>query len=320
LKALVTGLTGFIGRYLAENLVAKGHDVVGTTFLADGEPPMSGNGWGITTKPMDIRDKPMVERLVASTNPDVVYHLAGQAYVIPSYKNPEVTFGTNVLGTVNLLDAIKRYCPDCAVAVACSGAEYGTPKVLPIPEDHALLPLTPYGISKAAQDMVSYQYYANFGLRTYRLRLFGTTGPGKMGDVSNDFASQIALAETNGHPSMKVGNLSSSRDISDVRDVVEAMQIAVDRGEPGEAYNIGRGSAISVRTLLEKLLAMSETKIEVIVDNDRMRPSDEPLTYADTSKIRKLGWTPQISVEKTLTDLLEFWRTNSQPINSMAVA
>ncbi len=320
MKALVTGMTGFIGRYLAEILVEEGHDVVGTTFLPNGEPPLRIGDTIVETKPMDIRDRPMVEGVVASVDPDVVYHLAGQAYVKPSYKEPKVTYDTNVLGTINLLDAIRRFCPDSAVAMACSGAEYGTPKILPIPEEHALLPLTPYGVSKAAQDMVSFQYHENFGLKTYRLRLFGTTGPGKIGDVANDFASQVALAEVSGHPRMKVGNLSSSRDISDVRDVVKGMQIAVDRGEPGEAYNIGRGSAIGVKILLEKLLSLSIAKIEVVVDKNLIRPSDEPLTYADISKMQKLGWAPKISVEKTLSDLLDFWRTNSQPINSMAVA
>ncbi len=313
-------MTGFIGRYLAESLVEQGHDVTGTMFPPIDNPLSSRVKRNIATKLIDIRDGPMVNGLVESTRPEIVYHLAGQAYVIPSYQNAELTFNVNVVGTIHVLEAIRRYSPDASVAVASSGAAYGLPKSLPIQEDHSLEPLSPYGVSKAAQDMLSFQYHANFGLKTYRLRLFATTGPGKLGDAPNDFASQIASAESNGPTLVRVGNLSTSRDISDVRDVVQAMQTVVERGDPGEAYNVGRGVPIAIRDILDKLLALSTAKIEIENDMGRMRPSDEPTLYPDIAKIRKLGWTPRITIDQTLAELLEYWRSNPQPIISMAEA
>jgi GDP-4-dehydro-6-deoxy-D-mannose reductase len=312
LKILITGMTGFIGRYLAEALAARGHDVTGTTFPSMKVNPLPVSQTEIHTKSIDIRDRPMVDGLVASVCPDVVYHLAGQAYVLRSYEETELTFDVNVMGTIHLLDAVRRYCPEASVGVACSGAEYGVPRSLPIREDHPLEPLSPYGVSKATQDMVAYQYHANYGIRTHRLRLFGTTGPGKLGDAPNDFASQIASAETNGHGFVNVGNLSTSRDISDVRDTVRAMQTVLESGKPGEAYNIGRGTPVSIKTILDKLLSLSTAKIDVVVQKDRLRPSDEPALFPDISKIQKLGWTPEIPLDQTLADLLEFWRENSE--------
>jgi GDP-4-dehydro-6-deoxy-D-mannose reductase len=168
--------------------------------------------------------------------------------------------------------------------------------------------------------MVAFQYYANYGLRTYRMRLFGTTGPGKAGDAPNDFASQIARAEANGQGFVNVGNLSTSRDISDVRDTVRAMQTIIEFGKPGEAYNIGRGEPVSIKTILDKLLALSTATMEVVTESDRMRPSDEPILFPEISKIKKLGWTPKISLDQTLAELLDFWRSDSQRASLMAKA
>jgi GDP-4-dehydro-6-deoxy-D-mannose reductase len=320
LKILVTGMTGFIGRYLAEALVKQGHEVVGTAFLPHERVLSSPVLKDVRVVLVDVRDQPMVEGLVASVRPDVVYHLAGQAYVIPSYRDTKLTFDVNVLGTVHLLEAIKLICPQASVGVACSGAEYGWPKSLPIREDHPLEPLSPYGVSKAAQDMVACQYHANYGLRTYRMRLFSTTGAGKVGDAPNDFASQIAQAESNGHGFVKVGNIATSRDISNVRDTVRAMQTIVERGEPGEAYNIGRGAPVSIKGILDKLLALSTAAVEVVTEAERIRPSDEPTLYPDISRIQKLGWTPQISLDQTLAELLDFWRHDSEKLFAVATA
>ncbi len=320
MNILVTGMTGFIGRHLAEALIAQGHDVTGTAFPPAKTallPPALRN---VCTETIDVRDKPMVDGLVKSVCPDVVYHLAGQAYVMPSYQDTELTFDVNIMGTVHLLDAIRRHCPHASVGVACSGAEYGQPRSLPIREDHPLEPLSPYGVSKAAQDMVAFQYHANYGLRTYRMRLFGTTGPGKVGDAPNDFASQIALAERNGRGFVYVGNLSTSRDISDVQDTVRAMQTVVELGEPGEVYNIGRGAPVGIRTILDKLLALSTAKIEVVAEKDRMRPSDEPTLFPDISKVQRLGWTPQIPLDQTLGKLLDYWRRDLEVVSLTAGA
>ena len=313
-------MSGFIGRYLAELFVSQGHDVTGTKLPGDERRPLPPSLKDVPTELVDVRNRPMVEGLVESVRPDAVYHLAGQAYVIPSYEDADLTYNVNLLGTVHLLEAVRRYCSGASIGVACSGAAYGMPNSLPIREDHPLEPVSPYGVSKAAQDMLCFQYHANFALKIYRLRLFETTGPGKVGDAPNDFASQIARAESSDEPFVKVGNLSTSRDISDVRDVVQAMQTVVEKGEPGEAYNVGRGSPMGIKDVLDKLLALSTAKVTVVIDKYRMRPSDEPVLYADNSKIRKLGWEPHIPISQTLADLLDYWRGHSEPVVTVAEA
>ena len=308
-------MTGFIGRNLAASLLRDGHDIVGTG-LTEGEkaflPPELE---GIPALRLDMRDRPLVEALIKVTRPEAVYHLAGQAYVIPSFRDPVGTFETNVLGTVYLFEALRKHSPDAPVAIACSGAEYGWPRSLPIKEDHPLEPVSPYGASKAAQDILAFEYFKGHGLRTYRPRLFGTTGPGKVGDAPNDFASQIVGIELNeGRGVLYTGDLSTARDISDVRDTVQAMRTIMECGQPGEAYNVGRGSPVPIREVLDRLLAETPARIEVRSVPERMRPADEPTLYPDTSKLRALGWEPVIPLEQTLRDLLEFWRSHAHLI------
>ena len=309
MKVLITGMTGFIGRYLAESLIAEGNEVVGTGYRESERQLLPTRLRKVPLQILDMRDRTMVEKIVESVRPDCIYHLAGQAYVIPSYRDPVTTFEVNVLGTIYLLEAVRRSCQGASVAVACSGAEYGLPKKLPISEDHPLEAVSPYGVSKAAQDLLAHQYHASHGLNTFRLRLFGTTGPGKVGDAPNDFASQIARAEANsGRGVVQTGDLSTARDISDVRDVLRAMERVVARGEPGEAYNLGHGTPVRIREVLDQLLALSPARLEVVSAPERMRPLDEPVLYPDTTKIKKLGWKPQISLKQTLADILDFWR------------
>lgn len=315
MKTLITGLTGFIGRYLAQALLAEGHDVLGTGLSISERTWLPSSLQHIAVKVLDMRNRAAVEALIEWARPDCIYHLAGQAYVVPSYENPELTFQVNVLGTIYLLEAVRRFCRNTSVAMACSGAEYGWPRTLPIREDHPLEPVSPYGVSKVTQDLLASQYHASYNLKTYRLRLFGTTGPGKVGDAPNDFASQIALAELNGgHGVVSVGDLSPTRDISDVRDVVRAMQIVVHCGEPGEAYNIGRGVPVRIREVLDELLALSTAQVEIRQDPARIRPVDEPTLYPDVAKVRKLGWKPQLPLKQTLADLLDFWRKHPEKL------
>lgn len=314
-------MTGFIGRFLASALAADGHEIIGTGFVEAEKAFLPAELEDVPILPLDMCDRARVEAVVEKAVPDWIFHLAGQAYVIPSYRDPRLTFEVNVLGTISLLDAVRRFCPEASVALACSGAEYGVPRVLPIREDAPLEPVSPYGVSKATQDMLGLQYHLSYGLRTFRLRLFGTTGPGKTGDAPNDFASQIARAEANdGRGVVQVGNLTTSRDISDVRDVVAAMTTVVSRGKPGEAYNIGRGVAIPVRRVLDILLALSSANLEVRQAPERMRPSDEPLLYPDVSKVMALGWEPAIALERSLAEVLDFWRHHHELLVATGVA
>lgn len=309
MKVLITGMTGFIGRYLAESLIRDGNEVAGTGYRESERRLLPTKLQKAPLQILDMRDRTMVEKTVESVQPDCIYHLAGQAYVIPSYRDPVTTFEVNVLGTIYLLEAVRRSCPRASVAVACSGAEYGIPRKLPILEDHPLEAVSPYGVSKVTQDLLAHQYHASHDLNTFRLRLFGTTGPGKVGDAPNDFASQIARAEANsGRGVVQTGDLSTARDISDVRDTVRAMERVVARGEPGEAYNLGHGAPVRIREVLDQLLALSTSRLEVVSAPERMRPTDEPVLYPDTTKVQKLGWEPQISLKQTLADILDFWR------------
>jgi GDP-4-dehydro-6-deoxy-D-mannose reductase len=321
MKILITGMTGFIGRYLTEALLAEGNEIVGTGYQESERRLLSPELQKVPLSFVDMRDRNKIEKIVESTKPDCIYHLAGQAYVIPSFRDPATTFEVNVLGTVYLLEAVRGSCPQSSVAVACSGAEYGLPRKLPISEDQPLEPVSPYGVSKAAQDLLAHQYHESHALNTFRLRLFSTTGPGKMGDAPNDFASQIARIEADGGRGvMHVGDLSTARDISDVRDTVGAMRAVVDRGTPGEAYNLGRGAPVAIREVLDRLLAQSRAEIEVRTAKERLRPADERILFPDVTKLRALDWEPTFPLEDTLHDLLEFWRTHLELVPKEAAA
>ena len=268
--------------------------------------------------PLDVRDAAAVRRLVEEIRPDVVYHFAGQAYVIPSWEDPAATFDVNVRGTLHLLEALRHLRPNCAVAFAGSGTEYGEPDAIPTPEEAPLLPTSPYATSKAAADLLCYQYFRSFEIPVFRYRIFGTTGIGKRGDVCNDFASQIARLETPGAvPRLKVGDLDKKRDIQDVRDAVRAMIAVVERGEAGAAYNIGCGEARDVRGILETLRRLSRRSFDVEEEAARRRRVDEPVHLGDISRLHRLGWRPSIPFEETLRGILDDWR--SQPTNGTGV-
>jgi GDP-4-dehydro-6-deoxy-D-mannose reductase len=256
-----------------------------------------------------VTDRHQVERVVAETRPEVVYHFAGQAFVIPSWEDPAGTFATNLTGTLYLLEELRHHFPKTRFAFAGSGTEYGDPPRIPTPEDSPLRPTSPYASSKAGADLLCYQYFRSFEIPVYRYRIFGTTGPGKRGDSTNDFASQIARLETEPEPRViRVGNLDKQRDIQDVRDAVRAMVTVVEKGQPGEAYNIASGVPRNVRENLATLLSFARVPIQVETVADRIRLVDEPIHLADTGKLRALGWTPQIPFEQTLRDILESWR------------
>lgn len=307
-RALVTGATGFLGRYMAVQLRSQGYDVAATYFHSPATVvPPTPAAEGLIR--VDVRDAGSITELIREQRPDVVYHFAGQAYVIPSWEDPLETFAVNLRGTLHLLEAIRRVRPRCSFAFAGSGTEYGEPSVVPTPEDAPLLPTSPYASSKAAADLLCYQYFRSFGIPVFRYRIFGTTGVGKRGDVCNDFASQIARIESNGaNPQLKVGDLDKRRDIQDVRDAVRAMIMVVERGEPGEAYNIGCGEARHVRAILDTLRSLSRRPFEVVEEEGRKRRVDEPVHLGDISKLQKLGWSPTIPFEETLRGILDDWR------------
>jgi GDP-4-dehydro-6-deoxy-D-mannose reductase len=308
MRALVTGGTGFLGTYMAAHLASTGVEVTATHLprLAPGPGRVTE---GVRIVPLDVTDRAQVTKLVAETRPDVIYHFAGQAFVIPSWEDPAGTFSTNLTGTLYLLEELRHHFPHTRFAFAGSGTEYGDPPRIPTPEDSPLRPTSPYASSKAGADLLCYQYFRSFGVPVFRYRIFGTTGPGKRGDSTNDFASQIADLERRPEPRvLRVGNLDKQRDIQDVRDAVRAMVAVVEKGEPGEAYNIASGVPRNVRQNLETLLTFARVPIRVETATERLRLVDEPIHLADVSKLRALGWSPQIPFERTLEDILESWR------------
>ncbi len=314
MKILITGASGFIGRYLANSALALGHEVVGTYLT---EPELASR---IPTDPrvrwrrLDLREGAGVRKLVEATRPEAVFHLGAQAYAKTAWADPLDTFDTNVLGTIRLYEALRRRPPARGVLLAASAAAYGIAPRLPIVEEAPLWATNPYGVSKACQEEVSYQYAVNFGLRIVRARLFGTTGPGKAGDALNDFAQQVARLERLGRPArLEVGNLEPRRDVSDIRDVVPALWRVFEAGTPAQPINIGAGRSYPMRSIVDRLVQLARVPLKVVVDPARLRPTDEQDNVADVSRLRALGHAPKVPFETTIADALEFWRDGGRP-------
>jgi GDP-4-dehydro-6-deoxy-D-mannose reductase len=309
MRVLITGGSGFIGRHLAESAVKLDHEVVATYLLPAEIARIPSSLARVKWEPLDLRDRARVAQLVETTRAEAVFHLGAQAYAARAWKDPAETFETNVLGTIHLYEALRHHPPRKGVFLASSAAAYGTVERLPTDENAPLRPVNPYGVSKACQDMLSLQYSVNFDLRIVRGRLFITTGPGKTGDALNDFAQRVAQLERQGRPGkLRVGNLDVRRDISDVRDVVRAIWIVFERGNPREPINIGAGESFSVRTIAESLLGQARVPLTLESDPTLLRPTDEPDIRSDIGRLRALGYSPTIPLERTIEDSLNYWR------------
>ena len=309
MRVLITGASGFIGRYLAASAIDRGHEVLGTYLSASELDHRDLPKEKIRWERLDMQDRDAVTRLVREYRPEGVFHLAAQAYAKRAWADPVDTFRTNVLGTIYFYEALKDHAPRAATLLAASGAAYGAPTRLPIGEDTPLNATNPYGVSKACQDMLSLQYALNFDLRITRARLFGTTGPGKTGDALNDFAHQIAAIERTGKGgAIRVGNLDTLRDVSDIRDVIRALWLVFEKGAPTEPVNVGAGRSFSVRWIAEQLVRRAKVPIEVTADPALFRPTDEPDNRADISRLKALGYEASYPMERTIADALDFWR------------
>jgi GDP-4-dehydro-6-deoxy-D-mannose reductase len=261
----------------------------------------------------DVADYQRVLPLLADCRPDLIFHLAAQSAPSLSLLQPGETLTNNILGQLNILQAAVELGMSPRILVIGSADEYGRvlSEELPVTEANAMRPVNPYSVSKIAQDYLGYQYFLSHHLPTVRLRPFNHIGPRQgPGFVVSDFAKQIAEAEAGKRPpEVHVGSLESQRDFTDVRDTVRAYYLALTQGEPGEVYNVGSGKAYSVGAILDRLLAMSSVKISVVADASRLRPSDIPILVCDCSKFRaRTGWQPVIPLEKTLADVLDYWR------------
>jgi GDP-4-dehydro-6-deoxy-D-mannose reductase len=262
----------------------------------------------------DIRDSSQVEKVVSDSAPDVIFHCAAFVSVKRSFENPSLTFETNVIGTINLLEAVRRASVDAKVMVPGSAEEYGKvePSLMPIKESTPLAAKNPYGLSKIAQEKQSQYYFETQGMKVFLSRSFHYTGPGQpTGFVCSDFAKQVAEMEKNSKaPVISVGNLKAKRDFTDIRDVCRAYVHIVDEGRPGQAYNVCSGKSVAMSEVLETLVGMSSKKVKVEVDQSKMRPSDVPDFVGDNSKLRKeTKWSPTIPIKESLRDVLDFWRS-----------
>lgn len=316
MKALITGITGFAGSHLAELLLSQGHEVFGTYRPRS---PMENLTKDVQKKikliECELRDDVAVRSTIGKIEPDRVFHLAAQSFVPTSWISPADTISNNISGQLHIFEAIKEkgLIDKTRVIIACSSEEYGMvyENEVPIKETNPLRPLSPYAVSKVAQDMLGYQYQQSYGLHIIRSRAFNHTGP-RRGEifVTSTFAQQIAKIEAGlQEPFIKVGNLDAKRDFTDVRDTVRAYQMLLEKGIPGEVYNICSGTTISIKDLLNKLLAKSQKKIEIQLDPERLRPSDVQILLGDCSRLKEAtGWKPEIPFDQTLEDMLNYWR------------
>jgi len=315
MRALITGITGFAGSHLAEYLLAEHPEVevFGTYRWRSRRENIEHFDERVKMIEADLRDYSSLHSLLDEVRPDYIFHLAAQSFVPSSWRAPAETLGTNITGQTNLFEAVRYLELDPVIQIACSSEEYGLvhPDETPIKETNPLRPLSPYAVSKVTQDFMGYQYFQSYGLKVIRTRAFNHTGP-RRGDVfvTSNFAKQVASIEAGlQDPVIHVGNLEAIRDFTDVRDMVRAYWLGVRKGRPGEVYNIATGNGIHIHELLDKLLEMSTVEVEVKEDPERMRPSDVEILIGDSSKFRAdTGWEPEIPFEKTLADVLQYWR------------
>ena len=305
-EVLVTGAAGFAGSHLVDHLVGCGADVV--AWHRPGHPPMRqvpGTRWD----GVDLLDAEGVDTAIARLRPSAVYHCAGAAHVGRAWDSTETTFAANVRGTHHLLRALERAGGNARVLIPSSALVYrGAGE--PLTEAHPLVPNSPYGLSKLAQEMLGLR--ANGGLAVTIARAFNHLGPRQDPQfAASGFARRIADIERGlWEPEISVGNLEARRDLTDVRDTVRAYTSILERGTPGRAYNVRSGRAIAIRHLLNQLLARARVPVAVKVDPARYRPNDTPLLVGDPSRLRdELGWRAEIPLEQTLDDLLEYWRS-----------
>jgi len=314
MRALVTGADGFVGQWLIRELIEAGDEVAGAT---------RGDHTRLTTLDVDtathvrwlsieLLEPQTLAAAVEESNPEAVYHLAAQASVAQSLKDPAGTIETNVIGTAHLLEACRTHAPDATALVVGSAEIYGAvePDDLPLREDAPIRPNNPYAGSKAAAEALALQYAHSGWLRVLASRSFNHTGPGQStAFAAAAFAKQFAdIASGKQAPVLLHGNLSARRDFLDVRDVVKAYRLLVMQGRPGTAYNVCSGRAVSMREIVEELGQLAGRPVELREDEGRMRPVDTPIIVGDAGQLhRDTGWQPAIPLLRTLTDLYDYF-------------
>ena len=305
MKALITGGKGFIGSYLKDEFEQNGYEVVCCDLIEDD---------GIVS--MDIMNQELIQRVLETYHPDVLVNLAGQANVGMSWKKPQLTVELNTVGLINILEAVKTVDKNIRVIAIGSSDEYGNLKEqgVNVKEDIPIHPITPYAISKQAQEVFSRLYVSAYGMDICMVRLFNLGGGGQAkGFMLSDFSSSIAEVETGKSECIYVGNLSSARDFTHVKDAVRAIRLIVEKGFTGEIYNICSGITITAQEVLDKLLSKAKKQIEVKQDPKRMRASDTPVICGNHDKLTEhTGWKPQYTIDQIIEDSLRYWRNKTE--------
>jgi len=306
MKAFITGVNGFVGKHLSNFLLSKGFEVSGMglsdRYEGDNE---------ISYYQADLLDFDKLKQIIDEIKPEIMFHLAGFTSVKKSFEQPELCKKVNVKGTKNILDAVISSKINPKILVISSAEVYGVPKSIPIPETAKPNPVTPYGQSKKEQEELCLDYYSEYNLNIIISRSFPHIGPGQQPIfVVSDFAKQIIEVEKGDkNPIIKVGNLGIKRDLTDVRDIIEAYLLAVKKCKPGEIYNICSNKSYSIKYVLDKLLSLVQVEIKIEQDPTRLRPIDIPILQGDNSKFIKVTrWAPKIPIETTLKDTLMYWR------------
>jgi nucleoside-diphosphate-sugar epimerase len=260
----------------------------------------------------DVRDYDGFSRIIAQFKPDRIFHLAAQSYPTVSLEKPRETVESNLCGTINLYESLRSSGMKPVVVVACSSAEYGpvAAEDIPVKETHPLHPLHPYGVSKVGQDLIASQYFINYSIPTVRIRIFNTTGPGKIGDVCSDLTRRAVEIEMGiVHRYLKVGSLTTRRAIGDVRDLIRALWVSSERCVFGDVYNVGAEHIYSIQEIIDAIRLQTNISFEVQQDPALLRSSDEPVIAGDTTKFRsRCDWKPKIPLSVTLKDMLDWWR------------
>lgn len=314
MRILVTGATGFVGQYMLENLISHNVNYFGTSFsVLDGDfkklfPKTENKIFNV-----DLKNRDEVKNLINKTKPEAIIHLAALASPTDSWSILEEMLTNNMLGQLNILEAVRKINPKIKVITISSGQVYGSviPSEIPLKEASLIKPNNPYASSKVFQETLSTQYFYNYGIPTVILRPLNHIGPRQIGNFAiPSFVKQIIDIEKGlKEPIITVGNLEAQRDFLDVRDVCEAYYLAITKGVPGEMYNLGSGRAYKMNEILRILISYSNVDIKTEIDKSLLRPSDMPILLADYSKFHKAtGWKPKYKIENTLKDILEYWR------------
>jgi len=336
-KIIITGANGFLGSHLTDFLINKEYAVFALdlpnrkwknlTHFTNGQLEFSSgeklkfygekiqiptSNEKLTILECNLKNSQLLEKIIKEIKPKYLFHFGAQPLVLPSWENPVNTIETNVIGTINVFESIKKNKIKTRVITACTSAEYGTTTSLqrPLKETDPLLAIHPYGISKIAAELLARQYFINFGIEIVNVRFFNQTGPRRIDDAPSDFIRKVAKIELGlSEPVIEVGNLNPYRDFTGIKDSLKAIWLTATKGTPGETYNVCSGKKIQIRYILNIALSFSSKKIEIIENTPRkLRKTDEDIIVGDNSKIKKeLGWEPRVAIEETLKNMFDYW-------------